>query len=309
MTTNFSKIFIGLLAVVFSLPPVVRTAQAAERFKPFVLAQSSPGTIATKIREVKESLEDADFTIAGEYSPYSGAYVFVFTSNALKKAAARSRYGGFATAQRVAITRVGDEIQVSYTNPEYMAYAYRLGNDLSGTQTTLQEVLGANEMFGSTEGLTRKELNGYRYTFGMEHFDDFYELAEYGSYHEALKAVEGSLTSNDLGIRSVYRIDIPGKEETIIGISRKAPEQSEKHYDDEWLMTENIDLRKLKGTAYLPYEVMITGNRVVALHMRFRMPVYYPDLKMAGKNSFMNVMPKAEANRKVLAEAVAGKSD
>jgi len=307
--TRYSTILTSLLAVVFSLPPAIRTAQAAERFKPFVLAQSGPGTIATRISEVKESLEDAGFTIAGEYSPYSGAYVFAFTSSALKKTAARSRYGGFATAQRVAITRVGNEIQVSYTNPEYMAYAYRLQNDLTGTRTTLQEVLGANEMFGSTEGLTRKELNEYRYTFGMEHFDDFFELAEYGSYHEALKAVERGLTSNKLGIRSVYRIDIPGKEETIIGISRKAPEQSENSFDDEWLMTENIDLKKLKGTAYLPYEVMITGNRVVALHTRFRMPVYYPDLKMAGKNSFMNVIPKAEANRKELARAIAGKSN
>jgi len=51
---------------------------------------------------------------------------------------------------------------------------------------------------------------------------------------------------------------------------------------------------------------MVTGNLVVALHMRFRMAVHYPDLKMMGENSFMKLMPSPEAIRKALTVAVGG---
>ncbi|HWS03567.1 MAG TPA: hypothetical protein VN448_09275, partial [Gammaproteobacteria bacterium] len=78
------------------------------------------------------------------------------------------------------------------------------------------------------------------------------------------------------------------------------------YYDDKFQMSV-IDFGELKGTPYLPYEVMVTGNRVVAMHMRFRAAVHYPDLKMMGDNSFMKLMPSPEAIRKALTEAVGGK--
>jgi len=76
--------------------------------------------------------------------------------------------------------------------------------------------------------------------------------------------------------------------------------------DESWIMT-NVDFEKLKGTAYLPYEILVDGNEVVAQHMRFRMAVHFPDLKMMGQNSFMNIMPSPKAIEVALTAAAGGK--
>ena len=229
------------------------------------------------------------------------------SSSPAKKVAAKSEYGGFAAPQRVAVTKVGEELQVTYVNPVYMAYAYRLKSDLANTAAALEKALGKVQAFGTRKGMSARKLKKYHYTFGMEYFPDVYELAEYGSYEEALKAVEKNLKSNSVGVRQLYRIDIPGKQETVFGVSMRAPAGGDKYMDDAFQMSV-VDFGPLKGTPYLPYEIMVTGNRVVALHMRFRMAVYFPDLKMMGENSFMKLMPSPEAVRKALTAAVGGKT-
>ncbi|WJW76193.1 hypothetical protein QVG61_03620 [Thiohalobacter sp. IOR34] len=310
MRTLLKLLFASLLAVA-TLLPMAGAVQAAERYKPFVLAWRGTGDFQEKVEEVKQNLEDAGFTIVAVFDPYDenahvdDARVIVFTSEALKKVAAKSEMGGFAAPQRAAVTRIGDDLQVAYFNPLYMAYAYRLKSDLSNTAAALEKALGKIETFGSRKGLTARKLRKYHYTFGMEYFDDPYELAEYGSHKEALAAVEKHLDNNDLGVKKVYRIDIPGTEQSVFGITRRIPEGGDKHADDQWIMGV-VDFEELKVTPYLPYEIMVDGKDVVALHMRFRMAVSRPDLKMMGKNSFMNLMPSPEAIRKLLTRAVGG---
>lgn len=303
-----------LFAVTFVLQSVlVTTAIAAERYKPFILAWRGSAEIDAKIAETRGALERAGFEIVTEFSPFGeGAYVdevriLVFTSDSLKRAAAKTEYGGFAAAQRVAFTRVGDEVQVAYVNPVYLTYAYRLDASMLKVGAKIMDTLGRAETFGSKKGLSQRKLGKYHYTFGMEYFDDVYQLAEFGSHAEALAAVQKSLANNDAGIRELYRIDLPGKEEAVIGVSRKGAAEDDRYMDDQWIMS-NVDFQDLKGTAYLPYQVLVTGNRVVALHMRFRMAVHYPDLKMMGKNSFMNLMPSPAAIEKALATGVGGTS-
>jgi hypothetical protein len=41
--------------------------------------------------------------------------------------------------------------------------------------------------------------------------------------------------------------------------------------------------------------------------MRFRMALHYPDLKMMGKNSFMQIMPSPKANETAFKAAAGGK--
>jgi len=302
-------VFTLLLAASFA---VTLPTQAAERFKPFVLAWRGNADFTTRVNEVHESLQVAGFQVVADIAPYpEDGYVdelriLVFTSPELKRAAARSEHGGFAAAQRVAITRSGDDIQVTYVNPVYMAHAYRLKGDLSDTAALLALTLGKLETFGSRKGLSKRQLRKYHYTFGMEYFDDPYRLAEYASYADAVRQVEKHLATNAVGVRPVYRIDIPGKEETVIGVTRHGQGERGEKYDDYWIM-DNVDFGELHTTAYLPYEIMITGKRVIGLHMRFRMAVHHPDLKMMGKNSFMNIMPSPGAVRDVMTVAVGGK--
>lgn len=299
------KLFAALLTAVVALLPLAPGVQAADVYKPFILASRGAGDMQAKVAEVKQALTGAGFQVVGDYEPYADAHVIVFTSDALKKVAARSEYGGFAAAQRAAVTKVGDELQVAYVNPVYLAYAYRLKDNLANTAETLAKALGNIQEFGSEKGLTERKLARYHYTFGMEYFNDPYDLATYASHEEALKAVEQNLASNTVGVRQLYRLDIPGKEETIYGVSMQAGPNGDQYMDDKFQMGV-VDFGELKGTPYLPYEVMVTGNRVVALHMRFRMAVHYPDLKMMGENSFMKLMPSPEAIRKALTVAVGG---
>jgi hypothetical protein len=285
--------------------------QAAEYFKPFVLASRGPGDFNTTVEKTKAALTGAGFEILGSYSPYSNTFVdnaevIVVTNAELKKVAGMSEMGGFAAPWRVGVTQVGNEIQVAYANPAYIANAYRLKTDLEGVSTALKNALGAQDTFGADKGLTARKLRKYHYTFGMEYFDDVYKLAEYGSHKEAVDALEKNLAAGVAGVTKVYRLDLPNNV-TVFGVARKAPSEDETDMDEKHIMSV-VDFSELKGTAYLPYEIMVDGDKVIALHMRFRMAVHYPDLKMMGSNSFMNIMPSPNAIQKALTAAAGGSS-
>lgn len=306
------QVLFYILIICSTLFAPTTPAKTEQHFKPFVLAWRGNADFSDKVKEVRSSLQAAKFQLVAEISPYTkdayvdDARILVFTSPQLKRHAARSRHGGFAVAQRVAITRSGEDIQIAYTNPVYMAHVYRLKSNLASISDRLAGALGKLETFGSEQGLTEQQLRKYHYTFGMEYFDDPYKLAEYASYSDALKQVEKHLAANAVGIRQAYRIDIPGKEETLIGVTRKGSGKKGRYHDDHWIM-DNVDFGKLHTTAYLPYEIMITGNRVIGLHMRFRIAAYHPDLKMRGEDSLMNILPGASAAGDAMAVAVGGK--
>lgn len=269
--------------------------------KPFVLASKSAGTVAEKSAQVKAALAAAGFTVAGEYSPYNGANIIIVTNDELKKNAAASEFGGYGAVQRVSVTEAGKEIQVSYTNPVYMSHVYRMQGDLANVSATLATALGRVEEFGA-QGMTAKQARKYHYMMGMEYFTDPSELAEYGSYEEAVAAVDAKLSANKMGVSKVYRVDVPGKKESVFGVALKGSGDN-KSMDDQFIMNE-IDFRDVKSSAHLPYEVLVSGNKVYALYARFRIAINFPDLSMMGKNSFMNIMKAPEAIKGALQKSV-----
>lgn len=271
------------------------------KLKPFVLASTSAGTVAERSAQVKTALTAAGFTVVGEYAPYEGANIVIVTNDELKKNAAASEFGGYGAVQRVSITAAGKDVQVSYTNPVYMSHVYRMEGDLAGVAAALEKALGRAEEFGA-QGMTAKKARKYHYTIGMEYFDEPSVLAEYGSYEEAVQAVDGKLANNQNGVSRVYRVDVPGKQESVFGVGLKGGADS-KAMDDRFIMSE-IDFRDVKSTAHLPYEVLVSGNKVYALYARFRIAINFPDLSMMGKNSFMNIMKAPEAIRKALQNTV-----
>jgi hypothetical protein len=263
------------------------------KLKPFVLASKGAGTIAEKTDQAKAALVAGGFTVVGDYSPYADAEILIVTNDELKKNAAESEYGGFGAIQRVAITKVKDEIQVSYTNPVYMANAYRMKGNLSDVSAKLATALGKVEEFGSAQGMTARQARKYHYMFGMEYFNEPSVLAEYPSYEEAVRSVDAK----------VYRVDIPGKQEAVFGVAMKGATDDDKYMDDRFIMNE-IDFHDIRSTAHLPYEVLVSGNKVYALYARFRIAINFPDLSMMGKHSFMNIMKTPNAIRDVLQKTV-----
>ncbi|MGP1675955.1 MAG: hypothetical protein ACTS6J_02225 [Burkholderiales bacterium] len=300
-----SRIWRSLGAVALALSATFAFAQDAV-LKPFVLASKGPGDLAQKLEATKAALTQAGFTVAGSYSPYPDAAVIGITNDELRSTAAKSEHGGFGAAVRVSVTQVKDQIQVSYTNPSYMANAYRMAGDLKDTAAKLQAALGRIEEFGAA-GLAPAKLRNYHYTFGMEYFDEPNTLASYGSYEEAVKAVEAGLAAGKQGVTKVYRVDVAGKKETLFGVAMKG-EGDNKYMDDKYIMSE-IDFKDVKSTAHLPYDILVADNKVYALYARFRIAISFPDLSMMGANSFMNIMSAPEAMRTALALTVGGKED
>jgi hypothetical protein len=277
-------------------------AQAADALlKPFVLGSKSAGTVAEKSAQAKSALAGAGFIVVGEYAPYAGANIIVVTSDELKKNAAASEFGGYGAVQRVSVTEAAGQVQVSYTNPVYMSHAYRMKGDLSGVAAALEKALGKVEEYGA-KGQSAKSVRKYHYTIGMEYFDEPSELAEYGSYEEAVQAVDAKLAKNGNGVSKVYRVDVPGKKESVFGVALKGSGDG-KYMDDQFVMKE-IDFRDVKSTAHLPYEVLVSDNKVYALYARFRIAINFPDLSMMGSNSFMNIMKTPEAIRLALMKTV-----
>ena len=280
--------------------------QAEGEIKPFILASTSSGDIATKVGGVKSELIKQGFEIAGEYSPYPTARIIVVTNAALKKAAASHDRAGYIAGQRVTITKVGDQVQVAYTNPVYMGAAYRIETDLSGVADSLKAALGAEKEYGPEQGLTDEELRKYHYTFGMEYFDEPNELVSYNSFKEAVAEVEKGLAAHKGGTAKVYRIDIPGSKQAVFGVAMAAyGEVGNKFMDESFIMSE-IDFKPIRSTGHLPYEILVTGSEVEALHARFRIAINFPDLSMMGANSFMNIMPSPDAIKESLTLGAGG---
>jgi uncharacterized protein (DUF302 family) len=284
-------------------------AHAAGEMKPFTLASTSSGSIADSTGSVKSALTAKGFEIVGEYAPYANAHIIIVTNAALKKAGASHDRAGYVAGQRVTLTKVGDKVQIAYTNPVYMAAAYRVKADLSGVADALEAALGAEQEYGPENGLTAEELADYHYTFGMEYFDEPYDLVSYNSYKEAVAAVEKGLAAHKGGTTKVYRIDIPGSKQTVFGVSMAEPAEGGNKYMDETFIMNEIDFKPVRSTGHLPYEILVKGSDVEALHARFRIAINFPDLSMMGANSFMNIMPSPDAIKEALTLGAGGEID
>jgi hypothetical protein len=274
--------------------------------KPFVLAAKSTGDLAQKVEATKAALTKAGFSIAGSYSPYANTTIIGATNDELRGTAAKSEHGGYGAAMRIALVKVKDEIQVSYTNPPYWANAYRMNGELKDTAARLQAALGKVEEFGA-KGLTVEQLRKYHYAFGMEYFNEDNTFISYPSHEEAVKAVEAGLAAGKHGVTKLWRVDLPGKKEVLFGVAMKGNPEN-KQMDDNYLMSE-IDFKDVKSAAHLPYEILVADKTVHAQYARFRIAISFPDLSMMGANSFMNIMKSPEAIREALALTAGGKKD
>ncbi len=265
----------------------------AEVLKPYVLADVTTGDVRQTSEKVKAALAGNGFEIVGTYQPFPNAIVVCVTNAELKAAATKAENGGFGVVQRVAVTDVGGKLQVSYVNPAYLGTAYGLGK-LDGISAKLKAALGAKETFGSV-GIDEEQLKPgvYHYAMMMPYFRDVDRLHEHDNYAAAVAAVEKNLAAGEGGTVKVYRVDLPGKEISVFGVGIPkgvidGPAKGDKDTDKE--IMDVVDHKDLKHTAYLPYEVIVDGGRVIALRGRYRIALHFPDTKMAGANGFTKIM-------------------
>jgi len=279
----------SVVIIAFSLINLTNAAEKPVMLKPFTLAKIyNESSFAAVVLKIKNQLTRAGFKIVGVYEPYDKVNVIIVTDKTLLKTASKTQFGGFGAGIRVSVTQAKNGIQVAHTNPSYMAIAYNMKSYLTSTRQKLAKTLGYVKDFGG-KGVASNELADYHYGFGLERFNQFMDLAEHKSHKAALKSVENGFAKGLKNMEKVYRIDIPGKEQSIFGISLKNEVEDQKFLNDKYVM-DIIDNKELHRSAHLPYELMVVGKRVIVMHPHFRLAVNFPDLRMFGKNSFGKIM-------------------
>ena len=257
--------------------------------KPFTLAKIyKKSKIIQVASKVKNQLIKAGYRVVGTYEPYESTKIYIVTNSTILKAAAKTEFGGFGAGIRISVTQVKNDVQVVHNNPTYMAVAYNMKSYLSATRQKLAKTLGYVKDFGG-KGVPLGELGEYHYGFGLEKFNGFMDLAEHKSHKEALKFVENGFKRKFKNMEKVYRIDIPGKKQSVFGISLKNKVDDQKFLNDHYVMG-IIDNKELRRSAHLPYELMVIGKRVIVMHPHFRLAVNFPDLRMFGTHSFGKLM-------------------
>jgi hypothetical protein len=299
MFTRYSSMLFALL--------FMASVAEAESLKPFILGDTPPGDLKQVAEHVKSRLTTQGFEIVGSYSPYPNAIVICATNNEMKAIAAKVPHGGFGVAERLAVTEVNGKIQVSYVNPAYMGTAYGMGK-LENISARLKAALGAVKAFGSEKGIPEEKLGPgvYRYAMMMPYFNDVDVYMEHKDYQTAIETVEKNLAAGVGGTKKVYRVDLPGKQVSVFGVAIPKGDGVDKgNKDTDKEIMDIIDYEDLRHTAYLPYEIMVDGNRVIALRARYRIAVYFPDTKMYGAHGFTKIM-SAPWGIQLALEAVAG---
>ncbi len=280
----------------FSLCLTAAAKAADQTLKPYILGYQGPGTIEDILPGLRSALDKKGFQVAGEYEPYKGARILAVTSDALKAAAAKSDFGAYGAIMRISITDTGKELQVAATNPRYYAAAYRMRENLNDVAAALEEAVGKTAEFGSRDGMTASALRKYHYMVMMPYFDDSVKLASYPSQEAALAAVEAALAAKKSGTSKVYRVDIPGKQESVVGVVITDGDGA------DTAIMKVIDIGALKHSPHLPYEMVVSNGAVYMLHGKFRIALDFPDLTMS---TFMKISGAPSAIEKKL-RAVAG---
>ena len=292
--------FILLVSLLMAGPVAAETS-----YQPFVLASVNDAGLDEQTEATTSALEQAGFMVIGLYSPVENSRVIVVTSQNLMAVAALSEKGGYGAGQRISVSLRDDKTEVAFINPLYIQHAYRMEGDLQSVYDQLSQVLGNIETFGAKKKMTAKKLAKYHYMIAMQRFDDPSELGSFESHEAALAAVEKGLAVEGDALTQVYRIDIPGRDQSVFGVGMKATNDEEKDIDSTFQMS-IVDFEGYSKVAYFPYEVLVDGKEVEALHMRFRMAVHFPDLKMTGKHGFTKLMSSPGATQDALKDMVSG---
>jgi hypothetical protein len=291
----------------FLLPLILfcMTAAADTTYQPFVLASVSDTSLEVQTQATIDALAGAGFTLAGRYSPVENANVLVVTSPELLKVAAISLKGGYGAGERVSVTERDGKTEVAFINPLYIQHAYRMEADMQEIYNALSAALGNMETFGAEKKMTAKKLGKYHYMMGMPYFDGAMELGKFDSHEAAIAAVENGLAVEGDALTLVYRIDIPGKDQTVFGVGMKAVSDARDEVQiDAAHQMEIVDFEGYSKVAYFPYELLVDGHNAEALHMRFRMAVHFPDLSMAGEHGFTKLMKAPGATKDALENLV-----
>jgi uncharacterized protein (DUF302 family) len=275
---------------------------SAQNLSPYILGFETTETISIVNKKVQNNLEQNGIKIVGDYQPANdkNRYVIIFSSPELESAVKKiGGLTGFAATLRIGITSENGKTIVSYTNPNYWGNAYFRKDfvKVSSYYTTLTKHLESamkasgtfvGKQFGSKKGLSTQELQKYHYMMGMPYFDDTVKLEEFSTHIAAVAKIDASIKKGIPNVKMVYKVSIPGQEITLYGFALSGA-------NGEGKFLPIIDVNTPKHTAFLPYEVLVIGNKVQILHGRYRIALAFPDLTMGTFSKIMSTPGNIES--------------
>ncbi len=290
------RFILTLVLSVTALFIFVDNSFAAEKLQPFILSKLQPKTVEEGMKSAEEALKNAGFQVVGSYMPEENVGIIVVTNPELLKIAKNTKYGAFGAVERIAIVNRNEKVEVSFTNPEYWFNAFRMEGNIAPVKKALIAALGDRLEYGAKNGIDADDLRDYNYKCCMPKFDDFYELGEFGSHVQGVKKVEKNLKAKVAGIAKVYRVDIPGTQATLFGVEFTKGQAADK------FILSRIDVDTHSHAAHFPYELLIIGNKAIALNGKFRIAISWPYLGMFGKHGFMSIKQAPDDIEKQLKE-------
>jgi len=210
--------------------------------------------------KVKSALSANGFKVIGEYDAMGDAkhHVVVYTCPGLLKLASQKNRG-FAAVQKVMVD--GEKKNLVMTNPEYFMPAFLQDDNnpkiVAKVASKLASALGT--LTGGTSTLEDDDISGYHFMMGMPYYEDMIEVAEGKGLAQKLEAnAKGKIVfTQKVGDATVYGIAMPKLEKTYV-----TAVEAQDH------------------AAFLPYMVMITGDKAMILHGKYYLAISNPTLSM-----------------------------
>ena len=280
----------------------------AQNLKPYTIGAETTGSVSSVTTQSEAILKAKGFEILGVYSPANDVNRRIIIVTSIELKAAVKKVGGltgFAAALRVAVTKEGSKTIISYTTPEYWGNAYfqKKYSQVSSYFTTISDQLksalsglGSNSgtQFGSKKGLSASKLQKYHYMMGMPYFQDNHKLKSFGSYSAAISRIDGNFAKGISNLKKVYSVELPDQNIKLYGIGLSGA-------DGEETFLPIIDKGSPKHTAFLPYEILVSGSNVYMLHGRYRIALSFPDLSMG---TFTKIMSTPKDIKNMLMKTV-----
>ena len=268
---------------------------SAQNLKPYVVGFETSESVSGTQEKVVKQLELNGIKVVGQYQPANdkNRSIIVFTSDELENAVKKNGgLTGFATTLRIGITNENGKTIVTYTNPIYWGNAYfradfdKVSSNYATLTSHIENAMKSSngfigKSFGSKNGLSAKALQNYHYMIAMPYFGDVVELAHFESYAAGIAKIEANMKKGIPDVKLVSKVTIPGKDLTLYSFALSGEKGESKFLPI-------IDIGQPKQTAFLPYEVLVTGNKVIMLHGRYRIALSFPDLTMGTFTKIMS---------------------
>lgn len=215
-----------------------------------------------KADSVKQTLSSHGFTTVGEYDAMGDPnyHIVVYTSDELKSMASK-KDRGFAAVQKVLVDAKDHTLVL--TNPDYFERAFMQKDldeaKLAAVSKRLHEAFPT--LTPSKQKLKKSKLAGYHFMFGMPYYEDMITVAKGDNLAAKLEKNAGS--------RVVFKL--PLQNATLYGVYMDTKD-GEKHYVTK--------LHQEKHCAFLPYMVLIEGNKAKILNAKYYLAISLPDLSM-----------------------------